>query len=148
MTTKAIVDHINQLLAGEHLTYQDVEPLLDRVIDDINSQLNTRYPAYSELKIKNNDGAPPIKFECFPDRYIRLVLIPGAAYYFYIMDEEGIDTAPAYREMYQRGLFMMLRDYVEYDKRYQAHCDVGSLHIHPDIGYTGGVWVSGDIWKL
>jgi hypothetical protein len=85
MTTKAIVDHINELLAGETYDYQKYEPYLDRVIDDINSQLNTRYPAYSELKIKGNHGDVPDKFECFPDRYIRLVLIPGAAYYFYIM---------------------------------------------------------------
>lgn len=147
MTTVDIVKSINELLAGEMYTYQEYESFLDRVIDDINSQLNTRYPSFSELKAANK-GDPPDKFECFPDRYIRLALIPGAAYYFYIMDEEGIDTAPAYREMYQRGLFMMLRDYVEYDKRYQAHDDVGSLHMRPDIGYTGGVFVHGDIWKL
>ena len=147
MLTQDIVTAINEHLAGEQYDYTRYEMFLDHAIDDINSQMNTRYPTFSELRVANRGVKPP-KYECFPDRYIRSCLIPGAAYYFYTADEEGIDTAPAYKELFFKGLFMMLRDYVEYDKHYKAHDDVGSLRMRPDIGYTGGVEVNGDIWNL
>jgi hypothetical protein len=58
MQVKDIITCINELLAGEQLHYQDLEIFLDKTIDDINGQLNTRYPVFSELK-EASDGAPP-----------------------------------------------------------------------------------------
>lgn len=147
MLIDTIVNNVNVLLAGELLDYIDLEPHLDKAIDDINAQMNTRYPTFSELRAANH-GAPVTQYTCFPDRYIRTCLITGAAYYYYLADEEGINTAPAYKEEYYKGLFMMLRDYVEYDKHYKAHDDVGSLRMCPDIGYAGGVEINVDIWNI
>lgn len=104
MQIKEIITHVNQCLAGELLSYGDLKFYLDKTIDDINSQLNSKYPAFSELE-------PLItEYTAFPDRFIRQVVIPGAAWYYYVADEEGSQTAIQYAMDYQRGLDLMLRD--------------------------------------
>ena len=106
MQIKDIVSRINGKLAGELLTYSELKPHLDSVIDDINTQLNSKYPAFSELE------ATATEYTVFPDRFIRQVVIPGAAWYYYVADEEGTPTAQQYASDYQRGLNMMLRDMI------------------------------------
>ena len=46
-----------------------------------------------------------------PNKYIRSVVITGAAYKFYVTDEEGIITATQYQYDYLNNLFAMKRDY-------------------------------------
>lgn len=106
MQIKEIVNRINDKLAGELLSYSQLKQYLDSTIDDINTQLNSKYPAFSDL-----DGNTT-EYTAFPDRFIRQVVIPGAAWYYYVADEEGTPTAQQYAQDYQRGLTIMLRDMI------------------------------------
>ena len=40
----------NKYLSGEQLTYNKLLPFLDAVIDDINNELNSTYPSFSQLE--------------------------------------------------------------------------------------------------
>ena len=111
MVIDNIVKGINDALAGELLTYNELQPFMDEVIDDINSMLDTVFPAFSEFNYESYPNYPDYNF--FPERYIRAVVIKGAAYKFYIMDEEGLQTAPQFGIDYENGKFLMLRDYLE-----------------------------------
>lgn len=53
-------------------------------------------------------------YDVFPDHYIRSVLVIGAAWKWYITDEEGNTTAPLIFQEYQQNLFEMIRDYINY----------------------------------
>ncbi len=108
MKIEDIVRFVNDKLAGETLMYDQLLVHLDSVIDDINSALNSCYPAFSEFK-SDSRLYPDYKF--FPDRYIRKVVIPGAAYKFYVTDEEGLATATTYSYEYQDALYEMVRDF-------------------------------------
>lgn len=100
-----IVARINQKLAGERHTYTELKMYMDAVIDDINTRLNSTYPAFSELTLDISN------YNYFPDRWIRMVVIPGAAAKYFVTDEEGIDAAPAYAMEYDQNLFLMTRDF-------------------------------------
>lgn len=108
MLLENIKQIVNTLLAGERHTYNELIVYLDKTIDDINSQLNSTFPAFSELP------KGKAEYDYFPDRYIRSVVCVGAAWYYFTTDEEGISTAPQYLQDYDRGLFIMLRDYFNY----------------------------------
>ena len=112
MDVNTIVKRVNMLLAGEQLVYSRLEGFLDSTIDDINDKLNSKFPTFSELN-SGLEFAGDSEYDFFPDKYIRSVVIPGAAYKFYIMDEEGIPTAEQFGYDYEKGLFMMMRDYME-----------------------------------
>lgn len=84
---------------------------MDQVIDDINDELSTCYPVFSEVMAENASVIEP-EYNFFPDKYIRSVVVKGAAYKFYIQDEEGIDTAERYGAEYYNAVFIMLRDFV------------------------------------
>ena len=113
MTISKIVKRINEELAGELLTYGELETFLDQVIDDINHQLDSKFPAFSDFSAEAYPDRYP-DYNFFPEEYIRNVVIKGAAYKFYVMDEEGIPTAQMFQYNYQDQLFLMLRDYLEY----------------------------------
>ena len=104
MQISDLVTLVNKHLADEMLSYTELRPFLDRTIDDINSALNTIYPAFSEL--------PPFtpKYDAFPDRYLRTVVATGAAWYYYVNDEEGSPAAMQYQILYNKELFLMQRD--------------------------------------
>lgn len=85
-------------------------PFLDTVIDEINAKLNTVYPAFSEFNATSYPDYPD--YNIIPDEYIRSVVAIGAAYYFYVTDEEGANSAPIYQAMYANSLFRMERDYL------------------------------------
>ena len=110
-----IIQNINRKLAGENLSYAELEVHLDSVIDDINAKLNSMYPAFSEFSaLKDDDTRVYLQYpdyNLFPDRWVRTVVIPGAVYKWYVMDEEGIDTAATYGREYNTALFTMLRDF-------------------------------------
>ena len=142
MTLNNIVNLINKKLAGELLTYNEVIIFLDNTIDDINSQLNSCYPAFSELDSSVSD------YNYFPDKYIRSVVVPGAVWYFYVMDEEGMQTAPQYSADYSRGMFTMLRDHLyNVPVEYQADSHQGNVEFTfeqeegtPGINIDIGEW--------
>lgn len=112
MTINNIVKRINEELAGELLVYSELETFLDQVIDDINHDLDTCFPVFSEFNMETYPDRYP-DYNFFPEQYIRNVVIKGAAYKFYVMDEEGIPTAQMYQYNYQDQRFYMLRDYLE-----------------------------------
>lgn len=123
-----IVKRINNMLAGEQLVYSQLEPYLDEVIDDINRNLNSCFPAFSEIE-KDILHIADTNYNFFPERYIREVVCKGAAFKFYIMDEEGSPTAEQYGQDYLTALFYMTRDFIEYvPPEYQAKTK-GSLLI-------------------
>ena len=141
MLLTKIASEVNKKLAGEMLTYLELVSFLDSTIDDINSQLNSCYPAFSEL-----DKAT--EYNHFPDRYIRTVVIPGAAWYFYVADEEGTQTAMQYSTDYNRGLYLMLRDHIfNVPDEYRADSQQGTVDFEfmqeeglPGIFVDRGAW--------
>lgn len=117
-----IVKKVNQLLAGEQLTYGELLPHLDYAIDCINQSLGARYPAFSELP------AGTTVYNAFDDKYIRSVVGTGAAWRFYVTDEEGINTAAQYQQDFQEALFIMQRDMIyNVPAAYQADVNEGSV---------------------
>lgn len=104
MVVSDIVSGVNAKLAGETLTYNQLRLFLDETIDDINAELNAKFPIFTGL----GDGED---YNFFPDKYIRSVVITGAAHKFYVTDEEGIMTAQQYAYDYADRLFTMKRDY-------------------------------------
>lgn len=112
---------VNQSLAGEMLRQDELMLYMDKVIDDINSQLNSNYPTFSEYTSEFFPDYP--NYNVFPEKYIRSVVVPGAAYNFYKVDEEGNNTAPLFRQEYQTNLFYMVRDMMEsVPPRFQGRC--------------------------
>ena len=99
-----IVSGVNTLLAGETLTLNQMRLFLDLTIDDINDNLSSKFPAFEGLTESDD-------YAYFPDNYIRSVLIKGAAYRFYVTDEEGSATAVQYKFDFLDALFVMKRDY-------------------------------------
>ena len=120
MQIQDVVSGVNAKLAGETLTFTEMRLFLDEVIDDINAALNANFPVFSTLAANAN-------YNFFPDRYIRSVVIVGAASKFYVTDEEGIETASQYAMDYAQRLFLMKRDYsMQVPEEYQAQ-DQGYL---------------------
>lgn len=147
MEISKIINRINRKLAGELLVSSELYDFMDDVIDRINTELNTTYPAFSEL------DSVVIDYNYFPDKYIRSVLVPGAAYFYYQADEEGIDTAPAYENKMLEGLFYMKRDFSsQIPEEYQAPDTQGTLTFTVEDEETGtgerGVEVDGSVWQL
>jgi hypothetical protein len=135
MKVTDLVKLTNSYLPGEQLVFSRLVPFFDQVIDDINAKLNSTFPAFSDLDY-NPIYPESATYDYFPDNYIRKVVALGAAYYFYVMDEEGITTAEKYEEKYNYNLFEMLRDYVELvPEEYQSESK-GSVIITEDYGYT------------
>ena len=110
MRISEIVKRVNEKLAGETLLYSQLEVFLDEVVDDINAKLNSKFPAFSTIytaeALKNDVG-----YDYFPEKYIRTVVVIGAAYKFFCTDEEGLPSAQQYAFDYNTNLFIMERDY-------------------------------------
>lgn len=144
MNIQTIVNRVNRKLAGEIETLEEIRDYLDDVIDMINTELNTIFPAFSELV----DGT--VEYDFFPDRYVRSVLIPGAAFYYYQADEEGINASPGYENEFNKGLFFMKRDYSSsIPEEYQASSKQGSITFEvEEVTGVRGLEVDGSIWNL
>lgn len=113
MTLDSIVASVNAKLAGEMLTFSQLQVFLDATIDDINADLDAKFPTFSEFE-NNKDQYPDYpNYDLFPDRFIRTVVVTGAAYKFYVADEEGIATAPGYAQEYDQARYLMIRDYAD-----------------------------------
>lgn len=111
MKLDKIVRGVNTYLAGEMLRYEDMEIFLDRTIDDINQSLNAKFPAFSEF-ITSREVDADADYNFFPDRFIRSVVMIGAAFYYYQMDEEGERVAGSYEREYRNALYLMTRDHL------------------------------------
>lgn len=119
MDLNKIVQLINAKLAGELFTYAELESYMDEVIDDINTRLNAKFPVFSEFNSTEYPQYPNYNF--FPDKYIRSVVVCGAASKFYTTDEEGAVSASIYSYEYMERLFNMVRDFsVLVPEEYQA----------------------------
>lgn len=144
MKINLIVKRVNKQLAGEQLVYSQMVEFLDSTIDDINAALNSTFPAFTDLGVEvafTGDS----EYDYFPDQYIRSVVIPGAAYKFYIMDEEGMVTAEQFAYDYQQGLFLMQRDYMEQVPEEYRSENSGSIRLRGDFSlkptpFDFGVW--------
>lgn len=112
MKITQIVNKVNDLLAGEMLTFSQLCTFLDSVIDDINSDLNSCFPSFSAFEESlGEDFTYDADYGYIPDEYIRSVVTKGAAYKFYVTDEEGIKTAQVYGNEYAQARFLMIRDF-------------------------------------
>lgn len=139
MELQKIVNAINKRLAGELLIYSELEVHLDAVIDEINNRLNSNFPAFSEFNSTDYANYPDYNF--FPDKYIRSVVVPGAAFKFYVTDEEGIATATKYEQEYQTNLFYMERDYLgQVPEEFQNANHEGLLI--GDTTQDRGIWIN------
>ena len=107
MRIKTLIESINTQLAGELLSIGELKDFVDKAIDDINTRLNTKFPVLTDVMSRAQ-----LEYTAIPDKYIRSVVIPGAAFKYYITDEEGAAVAPKYEEDYLKGLFYMERDYM------------------------------------
>ena len=115
---------LNSALAGETLSIKEMLPHLDAAIDGINDKLNTCYPVFSDLDLT----AAGAEYSFFPDKYIRTVVVPGAAWHYYVMDEEGLQTAPQYQSDFENGKFIMQRDMLyAIPEEFQADSEAGSI---------------------
>lgn len=112
MKYNTIIELISKHLADELVSESEMLSYMDRVVDDINARLNTVFPTFTEWKEENAGiSAEMLDYTAIPDKYIRTVIIPGAAFKYYTTDEEGGYSAPKYEEDYRQGLFYMERDY-------------------------------------
>ena len=111
MKVQTIIKNINKYLAGEMLRYDDLEPFLDRTIDEINSALNSCYPSISEF-MDDETVDQTANYNFFPDRYIRSVVVVGAAYFYYQADEEGEQVANSFGGQFHQALYIMQRDHL------------------------------------
>lgn len=111
MTTTQLVNYVNAKLAGEMLTYNQLMVHLDSAIDDINTELNACFPAFSDFELNKANYPDYPNYNFFPDKYLRSVVVVGAAYKFYVTDEEGSPSAVQYSYDYKNNMFFMKRDY-------------------------------------
>ena len=112
MKYNVLVSLISKHLADEIVSEGEMLSYMDRVIDDINTRLNTVFPTFTEYKEDNKElTAELLDYTAIPDKYLRSVVVPGAAYKYYTTDEEGSYAAPKYEEEYRTALFYMERDF-------------------------------------
>lgn len=148
MQIKTLIESINTQLAGELLSIGELKDFVDKAIDDINTRLNTKFPVLSDVLGKQ------IEYTAIPDKYIRTVVIPGAAFKFYTTDEEGAAVAPKYEEEYLKGLFYMERDYMPIvPEEYIETDEQGHLHDphfanHPFCRKEGEFTIDGSVFQL
>ena len=112
MRYNIIVNQISKKLGDELVSESEMLSYMDAAIDDINARLNTVFPTFTEYKEQNSGiESTLLDYNLIPDKYIRTVVIPGAAFKYYTTDEEGGYSAPKYEEDYRQGLFYMERDF-------------------------------------
>ena len=146
MKYNAIINLISKQLGDELISETEMLGYMDRVIDDINTRLNTTFPTFTDYKEANPDlDTYNLDYTAIPDKYIRTVVVPGAAFKYYTTDEEGGYSSPKYEEDYNQGLFYMLRDYsykvpAEYRADEQGYIDIYDQDIGLSVPpYPGGL---------
>lgn len=139
MTHNDIRNTFNHFLAGEMITWKEMVPHLNYAIDDINTQLNSVFPEFSI-------NQEVTEYTAFPDKYIRSVVLPGAIWHFYMVDEEGATMGQQFQMDYSKNLFYMLRDYSALiPVEYQASNAQGSVTSGvPTLDDDRGLWINGN----
>lgn len=144
MLISSIISAINTRLAGETLSLPELITYLDTSIDNINTELDSCFPVFSELPTGTTE------YTAIPDKYIRTVVVPGVAAKYYATDEEGILSAPEYKEEFQAGLYYMKRDFSSLiPEEYRAPDGQGYVSFqngHPIL--EGGLYVDGSCFIL
>lgn len=135
----------NEALAGDTLTASEMLSHLDFAIDEINTVLNASFPPMSSLDTADVSS----EYTAFPDKYIRSVVIPGAAWHFYVQDEEGSVTAEQYQRSFNTNKFYMLRDYGEYvhevgEESFRGDAMRGSMTGYDEVYQSGSTQVWAD----
>lgn len=131
---------LNQSLAGEMLSYKQMLVHLNWAIDEINATLNTIFPEFT---------AEMTEYTAFPDRYIRMCIIPGAAHHFYVIDEEGQTGEFSFAQTFETGKFYMLRDYShQIPEEFQADINNGTTDSTYEDAYgkRGVTGLTFDYW--
>lgn len=145
MLITKIYDRINRnYIISDHLGQVELEGYVDKVIDNINDRMQTKFPVISEwadyVNVYNTSMADtegfipldPANYTAIPDKYIRSVILPGAAVAFYTTDEEGEQTSSRFFIEYEQNLGYMIRDYiVEVPEQYQS---LTGGYIESDLG--------------
>ena len=104
MTLLDMKKGLNSLLAGEMLSLDMMKQHLNFAIDEINTAMDTCFPT-----IDSNSLA--FDYTAIPDKYIRSVVLPGAAHHYYMVDDEGTTPEKDFYQQFELGKFYMLRDY-------------------------------------
>lgn len=139
-TRAQLVKDINIKLAGESLTWAQLQLYVDNVIDDINYTLNACYPTTAEMdtfiransqadKPDNLNSEDLIDYRnwnngtlsILPYSVVHKVIIVGAALKWLTADEEGLNTAPEFTQEYTKALYSLQRDFCnKVPAKYQA----------------------------
>ena len=145
MKYNVLVGLISKHLADEIVSEGEMLSYMDRVIDDINTRLNTVFPTFTEHKEDNKElTADLLDYTAIPDKYLRSVVVPGAAYKYYTTDEEGSYAAPKYEEEYRTALFYMERDFsfrvpAQYRADEQGYVEIEGSDSGLVIPFGGGI---------
>ena len=140
MHIQVLVNLINHKLADELLSQTQLLMHMDSVIDDINAQLNSTFPTFSEGIQKEGVNNPDYQY--IPDKYLRSVVVVGAATKYYEIDEEGNITAQLFAQDYRQQLFYMLRDFsMSIPEEYRAK-DQGIIGLSDEDMNTPGLRLS------
>ena len=131
-----MLELVNKKLADETEPRSTLEPCIDSAIDEINMHMNTIFPVLSELT------STVLEYTAIPDKYIRMIIIPYAAWSYYVTDEEGINAPVQYQQDAAKGLFAIIRDYSEsVPEEYQEDMYHGGIPMKVDT--TDGSGLSG-----
>lgn len=103
MRIEVLTELINHQLADEIVSTAMLQIFMDSVIDDINAKLNAKFPTITEWLATTVDTSD---YTAIPDRYLRSVVVPGTAFKYYVMDEEGTYAAPKYEQQYREALLL------------------------------------------
>ena len=104
MTILEMKKSLNSLLAGEMLSFDMMKQHINFAIDEINTVMDTCFPDISSLTTEST-------YTAIPDKYIRSVVLPGAAHHYYMVDDEGTTPEQDFARQFEMGKFYMLRDY-------------------------------------
>lgn len=139
-----LVNLINHKLADELLSQTQLLMHMDSVVDDINAKLNTVFPTFSEIIAKEGVNNPD--YQAIPDKYLRSVVVVGAAHKYYEVDEEGNVSAQMFAQDYQQQLFYMLRDYsLSIPTEYRAEAVQGAIELDNEKLGTPGLTLGSNL---
>lgn len=138
-TRARLLRDINIKLAGESLTWAQLQLYVDSVIDDINTRMDACYPTTAEMdafietraedQLNWSENPEMIDYvnwnngilSLFPYAIVRKVIVVGAAVKWLTADEEGINTASDYTQEYRDALYNLQRDWAnKIPERYKA----------------------------
>lgn len=148
-TRSQLISDINKKLAGENLSFAELQLHIDSAIDDINAALNACYPTTSEMErtweAVANDPTTVLPEDyrnwnaydtpdnnayltLFPAYVTRRVIVLGAALKWLTTDEEGLATSPEFEKEYKNELFLLQRDYSNKVPTHYQASEQGFVH--------------------